>query len=45
MTRRDRIFAAYRARALAAPRTRANGIVLPEIALPGGTYLGLSFNL
>jgi hypothetical protein len=44
MSRLDRQFAAYRERALAAPMTKANRGVSPEIELPGGVLMGLSVN-
>lgn len=44
MARVDRQFQQYRERALAAPVTRANQKIIPQIALPGGTMLGLSVN-
>lgn len=44
MSRLDRQFAEYRAEAMAAPLTRANTYVFPEIDLPGGVLMGLSVN-
>lgn len=44
MSRLDRRFAEAREWALHNPMTRANRMVVPEIELPGGVLIGLSFN-
>jgi hypothetical protein len=44
MPRLDREFAAYRARALRTPVTRANQEIIPKLELPGGIALALSVN-
>jgi hypothetical protein len=44
MSRVDRQFAEYRARAMQSPVTRANTKIIPEIELPGGVMIGLSLN-
>lgn len=44
MSRLDRTFADYRARALAAPLTAARRLVTPGVDLPGGISIALSVN-
>jgi hypothetical protein len=44
MSSLDRLFATMRADALRAPKTRADGEIVPA-ELPGGVYVGLSVNL
>jgi hypothetical protein len=44
MTKLDRQAQAMRERAMAAPLTRANAPVLPDLELPGGILLALSVN-
>ena len=45
MPRLDRQFADMRRQALQHPMTRANQPVVPQVELPGGILIGLSFNL
>lgn len=45
MSRLDRQFAELRQQALRNPLTRANRPVVPQVELPGGVLMGVSFNL